>query len=156
LVEVLKTVNDNIRNLSSLDAMMGTTCTILYCSNNEYTVYHIGDSRCYHISNGYYNQVTKDHSVVKEYNISKQDNPDLYNKYKSKLTRCIGVKKDAFIDTYKGTYNNGDFFLLSSDGFWHQFEESGYQLNLSNLREAVNTCISRGESDNITVSILSV
>lgn len=156
LYNVMQQMNTTIRNLSEPGSLMGTTCTILCCCNNRYKVFHIGDSRCYKVSQGVVKLVSKDHSVVKEYNISKEENPDLYNKYRSKLTRCIGVKEEAVIDTYTGTYTKGDYFLLSSDGFWHSFEEKGYQLNLGNLQEAVQECINNGETDNITVSILTI
>lgn len=154
LRDLLLNANKTIYNLSNAGNRMGTTCTVLCCRNGEYYIHHIGDSRCYLISNNTITLLTKDHSVINEYGITKENNEELYRKYKSKLTRCIGVKEDTVIDVYKGNYTDGDIFLLCSDGFWHYFEDSGYNLNLSDLRASINQCMKYGETDNISVSLL--
>lgn len=157
LYNVLSQVNKNIYSLSSEGNRMGTTCTVLYCKEGKYSLLHVGDSRCYHIYDNSVEQVTEDNSVIAEYGITKENNRSLYEKYKSKLTRCLGVKPDVEISRYNGNYKDGESFLLCSDGFWHYFEESGKSLRLENLEECIRDCMDvYGEQDNITACLLYV
>ena len=116
--EVIKLVNQKILGMSGgeREKLMGTTCTFLLCYDGSYKIWHIGDSRAYLIRNGKETLLTTDHSAIHEYNIRKQDNEYLWNKYKNKLTRCIGVKNEILPDIYEGSYNSGDVFFLCSDG----------------------------------------
>lgn len=156
LKSIILQSNKAIYSLSTNNSRMGTTCTILCCSENKYKIYHVGDSRCYKISDNYVRLLSNDHSVINQYGITKEKNADLYEKYKSKLTRCIGIKEDVIIDEYSGEYKEGDIFLLCSDGFWHYYEEVGYCMDLQNLKCCVNDCMRYGETDNISVSLLHV
>lgn len=152
---VIEKANESIYKLSESGNKMGTTCTLLYCQDGKYEILHVGDSRCYMISHSGIMLLTSDHSVINQYGITPENNADLYEKYKSKLTRCLGVKPNVNIDKYKGNYEKGDMFLLCSDGFWHYFESSGYNINIDNLEECVQNCIKvYGETDNISVSLL--
>lgn len=159
LSNVLASVNDSIRSLYGGDRSkaMGTTCTVLVCYDNKYKIIHIGDSRAYKISNGTCTLLTEDHSAVKQFNISKKDNPVLWNKYKSKLTRCIGVEPNIKPYISEGTYSIGDVFVLCSDGCWHYFEDFNLSKGtINDLNSLVRSCISNGETDNITVSVLYI
>lgn len=147
---VLVQANKAIRTLSK-GKRMGTTCTVLGCSRGRYEIYHIGDSRCYLVRNGKMESLTVDHSALVKYNITKE-NPDLYKKYKNKLTRCIGLTKDIEVDYIRGEYFEGDIFLVCSDGVWHYFEtNSSYIIDCNKLQELVDLCKQSGEKDNMTV-----
>lgn len=160
IVNTIKTANRKILELSNEDGTkMGTTCTLLLCKNGRYTISHVGDSRCYLIKSNSDIAIplTKDHSAIVKYGIKKDKNPELYIKYKNSLTRCLGVKSDVIVDTYEGDYEEGDIFFCCSDGFWHYLED--YSINremLGNLQNLVKSCISNGETDNITVGVLYV
>lgn len=157
LLKVIVQANKTVNSLCNENKRMGTTCTILYCEEGKYTIYHVGDSRCYKISsNGDVVLLSNDHSVVHQYGITKENNAELYERYKSKLTNCIGVTKDVKVDTYNGTYETGDAFILCSDGFWHSFEEKMGEMDLSNLDSCIDFCINNGEKDNITISLLII
>ena len=56
---------------------MGTTLIIAVCTPSFVTIGHIGDSRCYMVSEGEMTLVTEDHSLVNELvkhgEISKED-----------------------------------------------------------------------------------
>lgn len=152
--DVLKQVNTSLCDLSASNGLMGSTCTILICSNGLSRIFHVGDSRCYKICrNGDVSLLTRDHSVVKEYGIPESDK-ELYNKYKSKLTNCMGVNSNVRVDYYTGTYEEGDSFIVCSDGFWHTFDSHMGEMNLTNLSSCVNLCMQLGETDNITVGVL--
>lgn len=153
LREVIEESNTKIYNK---DSKMGTTCTILVCSGGKYDILHVGDSRCYLVRNDTFESLTIDHSALFKYGITRE-NKELWKKYRGLLTRCIGVTKDVKIDSYSGTYLDGDKFLVCSDGFWHYldvFSVSGSEL--LDLNGLVQKCISKGETDNISIGVLSV
>lgn len=156
LDSVLQNVNMSIYSLSK-EEKMGTTCTLLLCSEGKYIIYHIGDSRCYLIRDNKPILLTKDHSAVKEYNVSESD--PMYKKLRGKLTRCIGVEESIKVDIYKGEYLAEDIFLICCDGFWHYFEKLNDIVrgcNKEELIELINKYKGLGERDNITVSVLSI
>lgn len=139
---------------------LGTTCTILLCFDGDYHILHVGDSRCYRIRGSEVTVLTDDHTVINKYKKEGRElPPHLVKKYKNMLTRCIGVSDRVELDYYVGTYSSDDTFLVCSDGFWHTFESKLKNTNLDltgNLEVLVKECISNGETDNITVSILKV
>ena len=156
LKEVLQQANETIYNLGKKEgSLMGTTCTLLECSDGRYKIYHVGDSRCYRLRGAQFNPITQDHSFLKEYNVTKESNPVLWRKYKNTLTRCIGVKPEVVIDYYEGSYQKDDVFLLCSDGMWHYYENNVIlREDLQDLPNLVKRCISSGETDNITAGLL--
>lgn len=159
LKDVFTEINSKIYSISkgSKDKQMGTTCTLLICYNGVYKIYHVGDSRAYLIRDNEVSQLTTDHSAVRLYNISKQENPTLYKKYCNRLTKCIGVLSDINIDIFDGNYLKGDKFFICSDGCWHYFDDNGFDVNLlNNLDSLFKLCIENGETDNITAGILIV
>lgn len=157
LLKVVHEVNRRIYEMGMLEgSRLGTTCTILVCQKGNYHILHVGDTRCYLIRDGVPQQVTTDHSALVKYGITYQNNPELYRKYKSKLTNCIGVASSVNLDEYEGVYMNGDAFLVCSDGFWH-YLDYGNVLDLKvDLDTLIERCIAGGEQDNITVSVLRV
>lgn len=159
LVQVLNDVNTVLFTKSRTEKVsLGTTCTIVYCYNGEYHILHIGDSRCYK-GNGTSKTVevlTSDHTVLEKYRLAgKELPPHLAKKYKNTLTKCIGVSENIDLDYYSGKYDEGDTFLVCSDGFWHFLDDDSFFNNdFEDLQKLVNSFIRKGETDNITVSIL--
>lgn len=137
---------------------MGTTCTVLKLCDGGYKIFHVGDSRCYKLdARDNCKLLTTDHSALNKYNITKEKDEKLWRKYKNLLTRCVGIKADVSVDFYEGTYQDGDMFLVCSDGMWHYFDEHiMVREKLLNLPELIKSCMSCGETDNITGSLLIV
>lgn len=159
LKDVIEQANKSIYELSNGDksAVMGTTCTVLLCYQGKYRILHVGDSRCYLLSNHEFNALTVDHSAIKQYGITKEKSELLYKRYKNSLTRCIGVKPEVTLDYYEGNYSEGDSFLVCSDGLWHYLEDYDYfEEDLFDLKSLVQKCMDSGETDNITVGVLTV
>lgn len=157
IVDIPSILNVVSKSIHDMGKKMGTTCTILICSGGTYSIYHVGDSRCYIYREGNLSVLTTDHSALVKYGITKENNIKLWNKYKSSLTNCIGVKESATVDLYEGSYSEGDIFFVCSDGLWHYVEEKGITTeDLENLDLLIGKCIAYGETDNITVSVLKV
>lgn len=137
---------------------MGTTCTIVEAIDGKYRILHIGDTRCYRLSKrGGFDLLTVDHSAVKQYELSPDKDYTMWKKYKNSLTRCVGVKPRIQMDYREGTYNNGDSFIVCSDGMWHLFEKNIFRLaDLSDLKALVSKAIKEGELDNITCCMITM
>lgn len=158
LSTVLQHANNTIHSIAVGEgSRMGTTCTVLLCYEGIYRILHVGDSRCYLLRDHNFSALTRDHSALAKYKITKDKNPDLYKKYKNSLTRCIGVKEFVQTDYIEGEYLPGDTFLCCSDGLWHYFDDYTYsEEQLFQLPELIKKCIDSGETDNITVGLLTV
>lgn len=148
----------DLGNSSSNPSPMGTTCTVAIIKEGKCRILHVGDSRLYKWSKlGGTKLLTTDHSALKKYNITAENNPELYKKYKNMLTRCIGISPEVSVDFYTESCKKGDRFLVCSDGFWHFFND--YELGtprIEDLRGLVDECMDNGETDNITVAVLEV
>lgn len=161
--DIIQQANNTIYTLSKNESMMGSTCTFIYCCEGKYTIYHVGDSRCYKLCENVGDYLEReclsyDHSLIAEHGITKEEEPELYKRYKNKLSRAIGVGDTVNIDKYEGMYSEGDIFLLCSDGFWHYFDEmeTVSKDDLEDLDILIDKCIENGETDNITIIILEV
>ncbi len=159
LRSVIKNANSSLYNKSVSERIsLGTTCTIVFCFEGVYQIFHIGDSRCYRksIKDNKVYLLSKDHTVVERYKDEGKVLPErLSKKYKNTLTRCIGVSNNIYLDYSTGTYDEGDLFLVCSDGFWHYLDNNSFFNNdFSNLQELIKRYIVKGETDNITVGIL--
>lgn len=159
LEDEIRIINDEILNLSEGKGKYGTTCTVLICYKGVYRVLHIGDSRCYKVSEeGIPMLLTKDHSVIAEYRRRGIELPDnLRNKYKNSLTKCIGVTQNISFDKKEGIYEKGTIFVVCSDGLWHYFDNCGFNVeDLSDLSGLIGKCIDSGETDNISIGVLRI
>lgn len=158
LESVLLQANKTIYQLGKQEAQkMGTTCTVLRCAQGVYEVLHVGDSRCYRVHKNVLHQCTEDHSALKKYNITRESNPAAWKKYRNALTKCLGVTEEVSVDLYKGTYDEGDIFIVCSDGLWHYLDKNPWQSSyIHKLSSLVDRCISSGETDNITCCVLYV
>ena len=158
LENIIKEANTYIYEVISKKGQSGTTCTILFCLNGEYKILHVGDSRCYRVSSSGVQLLTEDHTVIEKYRKQGRDLPDdLVKKYRNVLTRCVGAEKNVSLDYLEGTYSDGDYFLVCSDGFWHYLKESSFSNgDIFNLSLLVGKFKASGETDNITAGLLIV
>lgn len=76
---------------------MGTTVVVAVYVANECVIAHVGDSRCYYISNGKITRITKDHSLVQEMVdsglITQEEAED--HPRKNIITRALGLEDDV-------------------------------------------------------------
>lgn len=99
-------------------AGMGSTVVAVLFRNGNVIVAHVGDSRLYRIRGKRMSQITEDHSVVQEL-----VNRGLFTREeaqqsvgKNLVTRALGVDPEVAVDVATLPYENGDTFLLCSDG----------------------------------------
>ncbi len=154
---------------------MGTTIVFVFCvlNNNlrELYIMHVGDSRCYVLSNKYENnnienirQVTVDHSIVQEMldrgEITEQEAQNHVRK--NIITRALGINSKVNFDYNKINLNSQEIVMLCTDGLTNLLNNDEiynlYIKNINNLdklpEKLINRANSLGGHDNITVSLI--
>lgn len=170
--ELMKTtieqVNSHIYQLGKSDEEMrgmGTTlCTIQF--DHDGVVYaHVGDSRIYRLRDKRLEQITTDHSLVRDLidlgQLSDQQVPEFL--YKNIITRAIGTEPYVQPIVKNCEMRDGDIYLMCTDGLTDMLfrEEIEAILNLAPtpsdaVSKLVASANARGGYDNITVILMQV
>lgn len=147
-------------------AGMGTTLVVGIFFDNFLTVGHIGDSRLYRMRNDVLEQLTRDHSLLQEQIdsglISKEDARTSHNK--NLVTRALGIDPSVDAEIHTHEVEEGDIYLLSSDGLNDMIEDEEVQMTLIALRsnleltaqQLVQAANDAGGRDNISVMLVKV
>lgn len=108
---------------------MGTTATILHLEEGAAFWAHVGDSRLYRLRKGELKQITSDHTYVAELLANGSISPDEAEDHPNKhmLLRAVGVDPVVKVDTGELPLENGDMFLLCSDGLTNMVTLSAIQ-----------------------------
>jgi PPM family protein phosphatase len=161
---LIQAANRSVYERSSQDAEvagMGTTMTVALVEDATVTLGHVGDSRAYVLRDGEMEQLTEDHSLVNELlktgRLSREEAE--VHPQRSVITRALGTDPDVDVDTFTVEAEDGDVFVLCSDGLTDMVgdDEIGEVLAASreNLKEAAEELVRRankaGGQDNITV-----
>lgn len=134
-------------------AALGTTMSVLILWEDIYLIWHLGDSRIYHMCS------RRRHGVRRR--MAECMTVD-HAKGRNQLTKCVG--SFGYFRPYfrMGTLKTGDGLLLCSDGFCHHVTEkeladildpAQLQEELQTerrLRETGEACMKRGERDNLS------
>jgi PPM family protein phosphatase len=142
---------------------MGTTLTVLLLHARHYYIGHVGDSRAYRVRGEEILQLTRDHSLVGELveNGSLAKNEAIHHPQRNVLTRALGTNTDVNMDFYHGSFQDGDYFILCTDGltsFVTEEEIVKVCKDGSGAVEIADTLINmanaKGGLDNITVIVI--
>jgi len=154
------------RSSSELDKMgMGSTASVLVLGDDRFIIGHLGDSRIYCLRNGELRQLTHDHSVVQEQVDAGLITPEeaRHSRQSNVITRCVGMGWDVEPEVSDGEVNQGDVFLLASDGLTGMVDDWRLQQLLSaraTPARMVDALIAeanaRGGVDNITAVVVRV
>lgn len=82
-----------------------TTLTALVLRGRRFTVAHVGDTRLYRLRGGEFKLLTQDHVW---------DQPGMQHV----LKRALGLDEHLVLDFVDGDLQEGDLFLLATDGVW--------------------------------------
>jgi protein phosphatase len=144
---------------------MGCTAELLIICGDEYILGHIGDSRTYSFCNNRLEQLTEDHTLVREQLklgiISEQQAKT--SAYNNVLLRAVGVEPQVKFDLHRGKIAPETLFFLCTDGLYNMVPEHEilsvlqYNAPLALKTEMlVNMANNAGGTDNITVVIVDV
>jgi len=145
---------------------MGSTLVALYLENGKGYITHAGDSRCYMIRNGFISQITVDNSYV-EYLLQKgviSTEEAKNHPQKNLITKAIGMEEEIDIELDNIETNEGDIFLLCSDGLTSMLSDEIIlhiiQKKKSNMQKCAEDLVkaakANGGHDNITVILVEV
>ncbi len=97
---------------------MGTTITVALVEGMTIAVGHVGDSRAYLVRGERMEQLTEDHSLVNELVKSGRLSADEAHLHpqRSVITRAVGTDANVAVDAFTVEAQDGDVFLLCSDG----------------------------------------
>lgn len=145
-------------------ASMGTTCVALGFARNRAVVANVGDSRAYCVRKRSIEQISQDHSVVAEYVRKGLLSPDQARQhlFKSALTRSVGFEEETLVDTFLREVEEGDAFVLCSDGLTNLVSDEEISSLVSEnepdgaAEMLVELANQRGGDDNITVVVARV
>jgi len=139
---------------------MGTTMTVALVENGVVAIGHVGDSRAYLVRGGRMEQLTDDHSLVNELLKSGRLSPQEAEVHpqRSVITRAVGTDPEVEVDAFTIDTQEGDVFLLCSDGLTDMVGDVDIlelvERNRDDLDRAVRSLVAAanrvGGEDNIT------
>lgn len=147
-------------------AGMGTTLVVALFCNNQVTLAHIGDSRCYRYRDGKLEQITRDHSLLQEQIDSGLLTKEAAKRSQNKnlVTRALGIEPAVEAEIHSYPAKEGDIYLICSDGLNDMVEDEDIEMTLqalgTNLQLAANQLVQmandNGGRDNISVVLIKV
>jgi PPM family protein phosphatase len=164
IADLIQEANRRVYDRSSSDpntSGMGTTITVALVEEDYVSFGHVGDSRAYLIRNAQMEQLTEDHSLVNELlktgKLSREEAET--HPQRSVITRALGTDPDVDVDTFSVQAENGDLFLLCSDGLTDMVSEESIldvvERNRDDIDSALRALVKAanrgGGQDNITV-----
>ena len=164
IADLIQEANRRVYDRSSSDpntSGMGTTITVALVEDDHVAFGHVGDSRAYLIRDASMEQLTEDHSLVNELlktgKLSREEAET--HPQRSVITRALGTDPDVDVDTFSVRAENGDLFLLCSDGLTDMVSEESIldvvERHRGDIEGALRALVKEanrgGGQDNITV-----
>jgi len=141
---------------------MGTTATVMLFLQDKAYIAHVGDSRAYCVRNKKITQITEDHSLVHEQLksglITQQEART--HQLRNIITRSVGVQEEVDTDTIVWQVQQGDTYLMCSDGLSNMIMDEEMQdiINQTDTESAARALVDlaneRGGDDNITLILV--
>ena len=127
-----------------------TFSTLIIKSTTAY-LFHVGDTRIYHLQGQTLEQLTEDHRVA-------------VSEHKSYLSRALGIDPHLDIDHQTVPLKEGDIFILATDGVYEFASAASivshihaHSDNLDHAAESiVQEAISQGSDDNLSIQIVRI
>lgn len=141
---------------------MGTTATILHLEDKRAYFAHVGDSRLYRLRGNFFKQITEDHSYVETLVRRGEITPEeaRVHPMKNVLIQAVGAVDELFIDAANFPVENGDTFLLCTDGLTNMVDDAtikGILQTAPNPADAlIDAALSAGGRDNVSVIVVGV
>ena len=162
---IIEKASDN----TSLKGMGTTLCAVMIGNGEDQNpallITNVGDSRIYQLSVGKFNQITEDHSLVADLVRAGELTSEEAARHPQRnvLTRALGIESNLKADMWELQINDGDKFLLCSDGLFNELSETRIMEILSEASDPqtaadllVNESVEVGGHDNVTAMVLTV
>ena len=139
---------------------MGTTMTVALVEEMTVAIGHVGDSRAYLVRGEQMEQLTEDHSLVNELLKSGKlsEEEAQIHPQRSVITRAVGTDPDVDVDGFTIEAEDGDVFLICSDGLTDMVDDEEILELLHHHRDDLDKAVKSlvaaanrgGGDDNIT------
>lgn len=138
---------------------MGTTMTVLVLWETTYLLWHLGDSRVYRLGAFHMGKAGCGRTVAMTTD---------HVRGRNQLTKCVGSFRYDRPDFVMGTVRKGQALLMCSDGFRNRIDKQELFDALNpelvkeeeqasrRLQEIGETCMKRGERDNMSAIYIKV
>jgi len=142
---------------------MGTTLVVATFLDGHLHVANIGDSRLYVQRGNNIYQITLDHSYVQEMvrNGEISEEAAKNHKYKSRITRAVGVETMVHADFFDVPVADLDRVLMCTDGLTNMVDDQQISSLLSNgsdlesqAKALLEMALAAGGPDNITITLI--
>ncbi len=164
LRQIFYRINTNIHQKGTSSekyAGMGTTLTCLLASPINVTIAHVGDTRVYIKRGNRIFQITRDHLMEDAGAAEEIDERfALFEEEPMMISRVLGVEPDVEVDIYRLDIEEGDTFLLVSDGIYQYLDEKEMSGTIESrgssdeaARELADAAVTKGATDNVTAVI---
>ena len=148
--------------ISAPGTVIGATIVTLMAFAGHYACLWAGDSRAYLLRANRLEQITRDHSMVQELidsgALARRDAKS-YGR-SNVITRAVGVNDRLALDLHQGAIQEGDIFVLCSDGLTnmvadHEIASLISQPDLPTAADQlIGLTLDRGAKDNVTVVLI--
>ncbi|MGR3436162.1 MAG: PP2C family protein-serine/threonine phosphatase [Shimia sp.] len=141
----------------------GSTVASLLVHGRTAAFLWAGDSRVYRMRDGRCRRMTVDHSKVQELIDAGRMTPEQAHRsdLRSIITRAVGVGATLVCDIWEGALEDGDLFLLCSDGLTEYLSDADLEAALRESRPLQDICdalvarVLDGEAiDNVTLILV--
>lgn len=170
LTNSIEKVNKDIFHTSQNNEQyqgMGTTIVVAIANGATLHYAHVGDSRLYRFRNNVFEQLTSDHSLINELlaqGYYKSPEEAAKAGQKNIITRAVGINESVQVDLAKTQAEEGDIYLLCSDGLSDMVSNETIsellQKNQGELPKALDALITEandaGGRDNVSVILMQV
>ena len=166
---LIAAVDDITAHPETTDEGTGTTLTGVFFAlvdgDARWVSLNIGDSRVYLLRDGALSQITTDHSVVQELITAGRLSPEEAegHPYSNVITRAVGVSEALPPDYRELSVQDGDRFVICSDGLTKELTDYGIQhfLGLHPTADAaadamMSAALENGGRDNVTLIVIDI
>lgn len=142
--------------------VIGSTTVVLLAYDNHAVVVWAGDSRAYRFRSAKMEQLTQDHSQVQELLAQGLITSEQTTRYPGSniITRAVGVMDELQLDSEMFEVQEGDLFLLCSDGLYNEVSDDEIKEALAvgdckySCDLLIERALARGARDNVTVVVI--
>lgn len=142
---------------------MGTTVAAVVVDGGQVWIGWAGDSRVYRSRQGKLTQLSEDHSLLNDY--IRLRNPTAEEiagfPHKHVIVRALGMRSDVAVDVVRDEAEDGDLYLLCSDGLSGMISDDRIQGILEGATDLdmaagqlIDAANAAGGTDNITVLLV--
>lgn len=164
LYKILNDTNERLLELGQSNKIIGSTVSAFITDGDIAVIMWAGDSPLYRLRQNQFTQVIEDHNRVEEFlrqGFSEEECEKIPQT--QQLTHALGAASPLAVETRILSLQEGDLFLICSDGLTKELNDSDISEIISqetNLEEKQNKLmsltLSRGARDNTSVILIKV